>query len=66
MELFEILKACVYIAGITLLGLLAFLLFQFILITKDIRRMTARIELLTDINGWWQLLKKIPRSRKKT
>lgn len=59
MDFFEILKYILWIIGALALGALLYAMVMLALIMRTIKRIAARIELLTDIKGWWDLIRKL-------
>jgi len=65
MDLIYILKIVIGILSAGALLALIFLLIEIVRIFTKIRRIVERVELLTDIKGWFTLFRKFSRKDKK-
>ena len=61
----QIINVVLLLGGITLVGLLTYVLVELLLVLKSIRRIMQRLELLSDIKGWLDFFRKLP-NRKAT
>jgi hypothetical protein len=64
MEVFFIFKIILLAICVLLLLLLAFLMIELIKVLMGVRRMIARLELITDVAGWFKLIRKFSRRKK--
>ena len=59
----QIVNVVLILGGITLIGLLTYVLVELLMVLKSIRRIMARLELLSDIKGWLSFFRKLPSQR---
>jgi len=59
----QIVNVVLILGGITLVGLLTYVLVELLLVLKSIRRIMERLELLSDIKGWMSFFRKMPKRK---